>query len=80
MLPFFFCIPDYFLYATFLTGFRSVAAQTGMDKRRIWPLSAKRDRGPRRCTRQDVEEADEAQRSGYARIRRRSTNLMRNAG
>ena len=45
------------------------------------PKSAiSRDRGPRRRTRQYVEEPDGAQRSRHARIRRRSRKLVRSAG
>jgi hypothetical protein len=39
-----------------------------------------RDEEPRRHTRQYVEEPGEAQRSRYARIRRRSRRLVRRAG
>jgi len=41
---------------------------------------SQRDRGPRRRTRQYVEEPDGAQRSRYARMHRRSRNFVRNAG
>ena len=39
-----------------------------------------RDRGPRRRSRNYVEEPDRAQRSRHACIRRRSRSLVRNAG
>ncbi len=39
-----------------------------------------RDRGPRRHTRQYVEEPEGAQRRRHARIRRRSRSFMNNAG
>ena len=58
----------------------SEAAQTGMATRRIWQFSSQRDRGPRRHTRQYVEEPDRAQRCRHARIRRRSRSFMNNPG
>jgi len=45
-----------------------------VDTRRVWRISAGATEGPA------DEEPDGAQRSRYARMRRRSRNLVRNAG